>query len=127
MPSSLLSAVSLMRLKSQLQSLGRYAAVQGVLLAVLGVLLTLAVGFGITAATIWLATQLGAAAAFAIVAAVLVVVAMPVQIAIVVRKRQRVARPSLLGEGEPSAQMALGSLAALAVIGYLLGRRTERR
>jgi hypothetical protein len=127
MPGGLISALGLVRLKTYLESLGRYAAIQAALAAVLGALLVLTAGFGVTALTIWLAQQLGAAAAFAIVGAGFLMMALLLEVVIVTRKRKRPAGQLLFGDKEPSDQVALGSIAALAVIGYLLGRRGERR
>lgn len=126
MPGGLLSALGVARLKTYLQALGRYAGVQALLIVSLVVLIALAAGFGVTALTIWLASEVGAAAAFAAVAGGFLVVALLLQVAIVLRKRKRERRAPLSSGTEPSDQMAFGSIAALAVIGYLLGRRLER-
>jgi len=130
MPGGLFSILGVARLKSYLESLGRYAGVQAALTAALLVLITLAAGFGITALTIWLVELYGAALAFAFVAAGFVVVALVLQLVLTVRKRRRAARVApLLGQNDQtdqagmSDQTALGSIAAIAVIGYLLGRR----
>lgn len=122
-----MTALALARLKIHLGSLARHAGMQALLLSVLLVLLALAGGFSVTAATIWLADRLGAAAAFAIVAAGALMAALLVHLAIVFRQRRWARRPALFGDKERSDQAALGSIAVLTVIGYLLGRRSERR
>ncbi len=124
MGGGLISALGVARLTTYLQALGRYVGVQAVLIVSLLVLVALAAGFGVTALTIWLASELGAAAAFAAVAGGFLVVALLLQVAIALRRRRR--RPSLSNGAEHSDQLTFGSIAALAVIGYLLGRRFER-
>jgi uncharacterized PurR-regulated membrane protein YhhQ (DUF165 family) len=127
MAGGLISALGLARLKAQLESLGRYAAAQAALTAVLVTLAGLAAVFGVAALTIWLAELFGAALALAIVAAGFLVAALITQLVITVRKRRRAQRAPLMAEGEASDQAALGSIAMMAVVGYLLGRRFERR
>ena len=126
---SLISALGAARLKSHLEALGRYAGVQALLVLALVLLLALAAGFGVTAVTIWLSDQLGAAVGFLVVATGFLVLALVVQIVVMVRKQRhrRAARQPLFSESERSDQAAFGSIAAFAVIGYLLGRRAERR
>ena len=126
MPGGLISALGLARLKVYLESLGRYLGLQAVLILALSLLLVLAAGFGVTALTIWLTTQLGAATAFAVVASGFFVVALLVQVAILVRKRKRTRYAAAFGAEVQSDQMAFGSVAAMAVIGYLLGRQVLR-
>ena len=101
---------------------------QVLLISVLLVLATLAAAFGLTALTIWLSTLFGAAIAFAIVAAGFLVLAVAVQVAVTIhrQRRKRAASPLLGSAGETSDQAAFGSIAAFALIGYLLGRRVER-
>ena len=125
---SLISAFGAARLKSHVEALGRYVGVQALLVSVLMLLLALAAGFGVTALTIWLSNQLGAAAAFTVVAAGFLVLALLVQATVMVHKqrRRRTAREPLFSESERLDQAAFGSIAAFAVIGYLLGRRAER-
>ena len=125
---SLISALGAARLKSHVEALGRYVGVQALLVFVLLLLLALAAGFGVTALTIWLSNQLGAAAAFTVVAAGFLVLALVMQATVIVHKQrhQRAVRQPLFGDSERSDQAAFGSIAAFAVIGYLLGRRAER-
>ncbi len=125
---SLISALGAARLKSHVEALARYAGVQALLVSVLMLLLVAAAGFGVTALTIWLSDQLGAAAGFLVVAAGFLVLALVVQIVVMVRRQRhrRAMRRPLFSESERSDQVAFGSIAAFAVIGYLLGRRAER-
>lgn len=129
-PGTLSAALGVARLKSHLEALGRYAGVQVLLAVAMALLVALAAGFGVTALTIWLADRFGAAAAFATVAAGFLVLALLVQIVLNVRRRRhqrrRGAREPLFSDKERSDQAAFGSIAAFAVIGYLLGRRAER-
>ena len=62
------------------------------------------------------------------VAAGFLVLALVVQATVIVHKQrhQRAVRQPLFGDSERSDQAAFGSIAAFAVIGYLLGRRAER-
>ncbi len=126
MPGGLLTALGVARFKAHLEAWGRYAGVQALLISALVVLVVVAAGFAVAALTIWLSAQLGAAAAFAVVAAGLLALALLLQIVILVRKRKKARVAPLFGDGDRSDQVAFGSLAAIAVIGYLLGRRTER-
>ncbi len=117
------------RLKSYLELLGRYAAVQTVLALALLALIVLAAGFGVTALTIWLAGLWGPAPAFAAVGAGFLVVALLLEVVIVVRRRGRNKHaPSFKAKADmPPEQAAFGSVAAMAVIGYLIGRQLMRR
>ena len=127
MPGGLISALGLARLEVHLESLGRYLGLQALLISALLLLLVLAGGFGVTALTIWLTTQLGTATAFAVVAAGFLMVALLVQVVILVLKARRRRYAAAFGAEVQSDQMAFGSVAAMAFIGYLLGRQVLRR
>ncbi len=126
MPGGLLTALGALRLRIYLKSLARHVGAQAALLAVLLLMLLLAGGFGVTAVTIWLADQLGAAAAFAIEAAGALMAALAIYLVVALRRQKWARRPALFSDAERSEQAALGSIAVLAVIGYFLGRRAER-
>ncbi len=132
MPGGLLSALGIVRLKNYLASLGRYVVGQAVLLAGLLLMIVLALGFGVTALTIWLAEQWGPAIAFGVVAGGFLVLALILEVIMVVRRMGRAdaARKqpaAAFGAGMPPDQMAFGSVAAMAVLGYILGRQIMRR
>ncbi len=123
----LISTLGLAALKGELKSFASYVGGQAILLVALLALAVVAAGFGLTAVTIWLAGEVGAAAAFAIVAAGLLAIVIALQVAITVRSRRRARRPTArIADGLQSNEVAIGAVAALALAGYLLGRRTQR-
>lgn len=126
MPDGLLSILGIAGLKSYVVSLGRYAGVQLGLIAALLVTLGLAAGFSVTATTIWLASLWGAAVAFAVVGAGFLVAALLLEVVILVRRNRRPGIAPPYKTDMPGDQV-LGSIAAMAIIGYLLGRRFVRR
>lgn len=129
MPDWLISVLNVARLKAYVASAGRYAAVQAVLFLVLMVLIGLAAAFALTALTIWLVTLWGLAIAFAAMAGGFLVVALLLEIVIVVRRRRwnKRKRTSAPRSEMPSDQAAFGTIAAIAIIGYVLGRQLMRR
>lgn len=127
MPDWLISVLGAARLKSYLTSLGRYAAAQMVLFVALLMLIGLAAIFALTALTIWLVTLWGLAIAFAAVAGGFLVLALLLEIVIVVRQSRWKKRTSAPRPEMPSDQAAFGSIAAIAIIGYVLGRQLLRR
>jgi hypothetical protein len=123
----LISTLGLGALRGDLKTFGRYIGGQALILLALLTLAVIAAGFGLTAVTLWLTAQVGAAAAFAIVAAGLCVLAVGLQVVLTVRRRRRASRPGVrMADRLQSNEAAIGSIAALALVGYLLGRRLER-
>jgi hypothetical protein len=128
----LLSLLGIAQLKAQLESLGRYAGAQAILVGSLAVLIVAAVGFALAALTVWLSEQWGPAAALAAVAGGLVVVALLLEVVIVLRKNARTKHARAFVADAPPDQAALGqaafgSVAAVAILGYILGRQIMRR
>ena len=128
----ILSALGVVRLKNYLESVGRYAVIQIVLLAGMLLMIVMALGFGVTALTIWLTEQWGAPLAFAAVAAGFLLFAVVIQIIMTANKNARAkneptAKVSASAADVPPDQVAFGSVAAMAVIGYILGRQLLRR
>lgn len=123
----LLSILGIVQLKAQLESLGRYAGAQAILLGTLMVLILAAVGFGVAALTVWLSALWGTAAALAAVAGGFVVVALLLEVVIVLRKNARAKHARPFVADAPPDQAALGSVAAMALVGYLIGRQFLRR
>lgn len=108
----------------------RHAGWQAIMIAVVGVLWLTAFGLLLAGATIWIATQLGVAAACAIVGALLALAGCAVLLVMHHRASHRPAgimglAPGLEQDGdapEVSDNEAIESLAGLAFIGYILGR-----
>lgn len=126
MPDGLLSILGIAGLKSYVVSLGRYAGIQMGLVAALLVTLALAAGFGVAAITIWLASLWGAAVAFAVVGAGFFVAALLLEVVILLRRNRR---PGIVPpfKADMPGDQVLGTIAAMAIVGYLLGRRFMRR
>ena len=122
-----LSALGIGRLKSYLESLGRYAGIPAVLIGALLGMIVLALGFGVTALAIWLSSLWGAAIAFAVVGAGFLVAALLLEVIVMVRKNRRTKIVPPYRADMASDQAAFGSVAAMAIIGYILGRRIMRR
>ncbi len=127
MPGGLLAALGVARLKAYVESTARYVAGQTLLATTALLFLAVSVAFAVTALTIWLTSLLGAAAAFAIVAGGLFLVALVLLMTMSIRKHSQVRRTTGLGESAQPNQVALAAVAAVAAIGYVLGRWFDRR
>jgi hypothetical protein len=122
----LISAIGFAALKDEIRRITRRA-----ILATLAIVLWLiALGFGLAALTVWLATVLGPIAACGIIAGVFVVIALIIQIGLAVSKRKRPAATPLAGVTAAGAMPELGAAGAIvgvALVAYLLGRQFFRR
>ena len=133
--SRLLSAAGLAAIWGEIAALARRARRRAILLAAAVLLWLLAFGFGLASLTIWLATEVGAIAAFGIAAAGFALVALVLQFIAVTAARRRPRSPlsALMGatpgaaEKDPPNGGALGAMAIVALAGYLIGRRLFRR
>lgn len=133
----LISAIGFATLKDEARQFAGRLARNLALAAAIAVLWVIAFGFGLAALTIWLADVLGAAAACTIIAAALAVIGLALQLTLALtnRKHRSQARSSVrfpgLGAsagGEPAGDgQALGSIALIALAGYLLGRQIFRK
>jgi hypothetical protein len=139
---SVLSAIGLAALRIEARAVARRVARRAALAAVTGVLLLTALGFALGALTVWLAQLIGAIAALLTVAGGLIVIAAIIQIAGRMggsRRKPRAAsapppraasvRPTepAPDADEPPPGSALGSVAVVAVAGFLLARQMFRR
>ena len=94
-----------------------------------------ALAFAVAALAVWLSAELGVIAACAVIAGGLAVVGLTIQIGLMLGARRRVRRmpkplagPSSGLGGSPDANIGgLGSLAVVAIAGYLLSRQLFRK
>lgn len=126
----LLSTVGLAFVTGEVTAMAQRAARRGALFVSIVVLWLIAFGFAIAALSVWLATLVGVIWALAILAGVFALLGLTAQIAFML-SAQRPAQPvnPLAGlTGNPatggSSVSLLGSLAVVAVLGWLLGRQT---
>lgn len=122
----LISAIGFAALKDEI----RRATRRAILATVAIVLWLMALGFGLAALTVWLASLWGPIAACGIVAGVFVVAAVVIQISLAATKRKRPAPAPLAGLTAASAMPELGvagAIAGAALVAYLLGRQFFRR
>ena len=122
----LISAIGFAALKDEIRRVTRRA----ILATVAIVLWLIALGFGLAALTVWLATIVGPIAACGIIAGAFVVIALIIQISLAVTKRKRAAAAPLAGITAASAMPELGvagAIAGAALVAYLLGRQFFRR
>jgi len=136
MVSWLLSALGLAALRSELAGMVRRARQRAMLLTLAALLWLAALGFAFSALVIWLAGLVGPLAATAIVAAVFAVIALGLQLAAsaTARRDPSPTVAELLAEGggkdaKDGGRPAntLGSLAIVALAGYVIGRHLFRR
>jgi hypothetical protein len=132
----LISAIGFTALKGEASSIARRVGRRATLVALLALLWLTAFGLALAALTAWLSDELGVIAACAIMAAGLTVTGLAIQLALVLgngRKPQsgfNFPIPGLTAnpDGAPGAEGAnLGSMAVVAIAGYLLGRQLFRR
>ena len=136
---SLLRVAGLAALKGQAQAAAQRAARRAALGAATGLLGLLAFGFALAAFTVWLSHRVGTINALAIVAAAFLVLAVIVQgIAAGMRGRRPRKRPAFaaavppLGDTvrsdtAPPAGSELGSMAVIALVGYVLAQQLRRK
>jgi hypothetical protein len=131
----LVSAVGLAALKGEASAIARRVTIRASLTALGAVLWLTALGFAVAALAVLLSAELGVIPACAIIAGGLAVVGLAILVGLRLgagRRRRRMPKPlaglsSGLG-GSPGADIGgLGSLAVIAIAGYLLGRQLFRR
>ena len=143
----LLAALGVAAIKNQAKASARRAARRMAFAAATGLLVVLAFGFALAAFTVWLAGELGAIAALSIVAAGALGLALIVYVAGRAGEPTRprpygaAAAPSPLaaaaaagaeagaetGEEGPPAGSAVGSMAVIALVGFILAQQLSRR
>jgi hypothetical protein len=130
----LISTIGLAALKGEVSAMASRAAQRSFLHVIAFLLFVLAFGFALAAFTIWLAGVVGVIYACAIVAAVFAVVGIAIQISLAMTKRRPqsaspladLAGPAAAGVAAQSGGI-LGSLAIVAIVGWLLGRQLFRK
>jgi hypothetical protein len=122
----LISAIGFAALREEIRRTTRRA----ILATVAIVLWLVALGFGLAALTVWLATLVGPIAGCGIIAGVLVVIALIIQISLAVSKRKRPVAAPLAGITAAGAMPELGTAGAIAgaaLVAFLLGRQFFRK
>ncbi len=131
---SLLSAIGVAALKSEIRAAGRRIAVA----AISGLLLVTAVCFAVAASTVWLAGEIGTIGALLAIAAGLLVLMLIVQgvARLAAGRRRHRPPPPPLGSTPKEPQAAaetvppgseIGAVAIVALVGYLLARQMLER
>lgn len=130
----LISAVGLAAFKSEASAIMQRASRRALLVALVILLWLTAFGFALAALSTWLTTELGSIAAYAIIAGSLAVIGFAIQLAIAIsaRRQPRLNVPFASLNSNSDARLDtersnLGSMAIVAVVGYLLGRQIVRR
>jgi hypothetical protein len=141
---SLLSALGIAALKNEVRATARRAGRKAAFGAATGLLFAIAFGFALAALTVWIASELGVIEALLIVAAGAVVIALILQVvASQLDKRPPPRRPYVaaaaplisdtVGESEPRsaaeppAGSVAGSMAVVALVGFVLAKALFRR
>jgi hypothetical protein len=128
---SLISTIGLSALKNEVTSAAERTGRRAGLYALAAVLWLTAFGFLLAALAVWLTRLWGPIAAYAVVAAGLVVAALIVHLVIALSARRRPQSDfsaTLAGLAAPAGAAAgpgsdIGALSVVAVVGWLLGRR----
>ncbi len=134
----LLAALGVAAIKSEVRATARRVGRRVALGAVTALLMLLAFGFALAAFAVWLSGEVGAVVALIIVAAGALVLALIIRGVAMLADRQRPYRPAtapplaetLAGEGageEPPAGSAMGSMAVVALVGFILAQRLIKR
>ena len=130
----LISTIGLAALKGEVSAMASRAAQRSFLHVIAFLLFLLAFGFGLAAFTVWLSGVVGVIWACAIVAGIFAVIGIGIQIGLAMTKRRQQNQPSLSGLAAPAAAGVaaqsggfLGSLAIIAIVGWLLGRQIFRK
>jgi len=139
----IITALGLAVLRAELRLIVQRAAMRVATAAIAGLFLLVAAGFLVAALTVWLAAELGTIYALLIVAAIFVVVAGIVFLLGRMQGRRRPAyqpRPAAAPVAEPKAPAGaapsadepplgseLGSMAVVALAGFMLARQMLRR
>jgi Putative Actinobacterial Holin-X, holin superfamily III len=131
---SLLAALGFAVVKAEAQRAARRLGRNVAVAALTGLLLATAVAVAIAAFAVWLAGEVGTIAALSMIAGGLVVLAGVVQgIARIASSPRPAPPPPPIAEravgplGEPPPGSVLGSLAVVALVGFLLVRQILRR
>lgn len=130
----LISTIGLAALKGEVSAMASRAAQRSFLHLIAFFLWLLAFGFGLAAFTVWLAGVVGVIWACAIVAGVFAAIGIAIQIGLALSKRRPQNQSSLADLAAPAAAGVaaqsggiLGSLAIVAIVGWLLGRHIFRK
>ena len=132
----LISAVGFAALKGEVSGIVQRAAQRAVLMLMVLLLWLGAFSFALAALAVWLSSELGPIAAYGIIAGGFAVIGIAIQVglAISARSRKRAApKMSIPGfttsaDGTHTPDVAnLGSMAIVAIAGYLLGRQIFRK
>jgi hypothetical protein len=130
----LISTIGVTALKGEVSAMVKRASRRAALAAVAFLLWLIAFGFALAAFVVWLSAQLGGIGACAIVAGIFAVLGLGIQIGLAIGSRRRSeTRSPLAGlatglDKELGVNAgSLGSMAVVALAGYLLGRRLFRR
>ena len=133
----LISTIGLAALKGEITAAASRAGKRSALYFVAAIAWLVALGFLVAALTIWLSNWLGPIAACGIIAGVLIVVGVAIQVGLAITSRRRdppavdplaaLGAPAAAGAAVQAAGGTLGSLALIAVIGWLLGRQATRK
>lgn len=131
---SLISTLGFAALKGEATAMAERAGKRAALYVVVGILWLAALGFLVAAITIWLSDWIGGLAACAVIAAVLAAGGLIVQIALMMTARRRrrsqvnVSMPGFSATGTATGGGAdVGTLAVIAVMGWLLGRQMTKK
>lgn len=134
MLSQLISAVGLAALRGEAVAAAQRTARRSALYVAMAILWIVALGFLVAALTVWLASVVGPAIACVAVAAGFIVLALVIQVVLVVSSRRKKSRefnfsaPGLSATASTSGPATdIGALAAVAVVGWLLGRQMRRK
>jgi hypothetical protein len=131
----LISTIGLSALRNEVAATAERAGRRAGLYALAAVLWLTAFGFLLAALAVWLTRLWGPIAAYAVVAVGLAVAALIVHLIVALSARRRPQsdfRAALAGLAGPTGSAAgpgsdIGALAAVAVVGWLLGRRMTGR
>lgn len=137
----LLSAAGLAVVRGQVTNAVKRTGRRAGLFTLIAVCWLIAFGFGLAALTIWLADELGIIIALSLVAGAFALIGLIMYVAMQMadRKQQPAASPfppqfsglgassARGGSGESPTGALLGSVATIAVLGWLLGRKTGRK
>ena len=130
----LISVIGLAALKGEVWAIAGRVTIRALLTALVFVLWLTASGFAVAALAIWLAAKLGVIVACAIVAAGLALTGLAIEFGLMLNARRHRSRTTKVLQGaipRPAGSLhrdlgRLGSMAIIAVAGYLLSRQLFR-
>ncbi len=132
----LVRAAGIAALKNEAQATARRVGRNVALGAAFGVLVLLAFGFALAAFTVWLAGEIGTIPALGVVALAFLVLAIAVRLiaTLSAKPRRRREPPPAFAEplraaasGAPPMGSELGSMAVIAIVGFILARELSRK